>query len=86
LGLEYTTQHVGSQWILEGDMTSTISRSDTVTMQNSSISQSLPAEVLLIDNEPIGARHFRWIAQRGQPLELAGPLGSRLRLEVVTGG
>jgi hypothetical protein len=88
LGLEFTAQRVGGDWVLEGAMVSSISRSETVTLldspgQRATISETVPPDAQLINDEATGSQQFRWVVQRGEPLELAGPLGSKFRLEAI---
>jgi hypothetical protein len=57
VGLEYKVRHVGADWIIDGDIVSSISRRETVTTPgvlggppSTRQTQSLPSEIQLIDD------------------------------------
>ncbi len=82
----YTTRMVGSEWILEGDLTSAIARTATLTVTTLGLSQtfthSIPAEVALIDDELVRPKHFRWAIHPGTSLDVDGPTGIHFHAEV----
>ncbi len=83
--LKYTTRYIGSDWIMEGYLTSSIARTATLSMtvpgSSQSLTQSIPAEVQLIDDEPTVPKHFRWVVRPGTSLDLAGPAGTHFHAE-----
>lgn len=79
--LNYTSERVGTDWVITGELAATVSRSATVSAMGTSISRSIPPEVALIDDEPTQPQHFRWTARVGESIELQGPVGVKFRLE-----
>lgn len=73
--LKYTVVRKGNDWIIEGNMTTVMSRSESAENGNEVFSRSLPVDVPLLDGEPSQIRHFRWIANIEGDLELKGPGG-----------
>lgn len=74
-GLTYTVVRKGNDWIIEGNMTTAISRSESAENGNMVFSRSIPDDVPLLDGAPIQKEHFRWNANIGANLELSGPGG-----------
>jgi hypothetical protein len=83
--LRYTTRYIGSDWIMEGDLTSAIARTATLSTttpgSSQSMTESIPDEVQLIDDEPTAPKHFRWVVRPGTSLDLDGPAGTHFHAE-----
>lgn len=81
LQLTYTVSKSGPDWVLEGDLSSTISRSETASISGMTLTKTLPTDVSLIDDESTQPRHFHWVVRPGSRLELQGPAGAEFILE-----
>jgi hypothetical protein len=82
-GLVYRVSKDGDNFVLEGEMTTTVSRQDLVEyMGETTISYAIPANATLIAI-PAQQQKFRWVAKPGTSHEITHELGTKFTFRAL---
>ena len=82
-GLVYRVSKDGENFVLEGEMTTTVSRQDSVEyMGGTTISYAIPENTTLIVT-PVQQQKFRWVAKLGTSHEISHELGTKFTFSAL---